>query len=162
MAKKNVIRSYPSVIIVRILCWLAIIIGIAMMVYEVVTATIPEPTGYIMLFSTPLMLGGFALILAACVAFVAANIADDMKTLRVNEYGIQKKTQEFRSEVLTRLHNLEQENLHLIQQQDKMIEQQEEMGEKSGIKLARRSGGAAVSRRAAPKEEETDYELDLH
>ena len=127
MAKKNVIRPDASVVIVRILSWLAVI-------------------------------GGIGMIVGACVVYMITNIACDLKTLRVNEYGIQGKTREFRNELLDRMHVAEQENMHLIRQQDEVIQLLKEAGGKPEGKAERRRG----VRVETPKEEETDYELDLH
>ena len=129
MAKKNVIRPDASAVIVRILCWLAII-------------------------------GGIGMIVGACVVYMITNIACDLKTLRVNEYGIQGKTREFRNELLDRLHVAEQENMHLIRQQDEIIQLLKEAGGKPEGKAER--GGRRGVRVETSKEEETDYELDLH
>ena len=129
MAKKNVIRPDASAVIVRILCWLAII-------------------------------GGIGMIAGACVVYMVTNIACDLKTLRVNEYGIQGKTREFRNELLDRMHVAEQENMHLIRQQDEVIQLLKEAGGKPEGKAER--GGRRGVRVETPKEEETDYELDLH
>ena len=163
MGKNNhVIRPYASVVVVRILCWLAIVCGIGMVGFVAFTAIVQDVEGFFMLFESPTMQTGIGLIAGACVVMMLTNVVEDLKTLRVNEYGIQKKTQEFRNEVLTRMHNLEQENLHLIQEQQKLVERLEEIGEKSGAKMVRRNGRTGVRVSETPKEEETDYELDLH
>ena len=141
MAKKNVIRPDASVVIVRILAWLAVIGGIGMIGYGIYTALEEQ-----------------AAIVGACVALMISNIACDLKTLRVNEYGIQGKTREFRNELLDRMHVAEQENMHLIRQQDEVIQLLKEAGGKPEGKAERRRG----VRVETPKEEETDYELDLH
>ena len=161
MAKNNVIRPYASVVMVRILCWLAVVCGIALLGFGIFTA-VTEGTEFLDVIGSPMILTGIGLIVFACVVMMLTNVVDDLKTLRVNEYGIQKKTQEFRNEVLTRMHNLEQENLHLIQEQQKLNERLEEYGEKSGVKAVRRSGRTGVRVSETPKEDETDYELDLH
>ena len=161
MAKKNVIRPYASVVMVRILCWLAVVCGIALLGFGIYMA-VTDGTEFLGAVESPTVLTGIGLIVFACVVMMLTNIVDDLKTLRVNEYGIQKKTQEFRNEVLTRMHNLEQENLHLIQEQQKLNERLEEYGEKSGVKAVRRSGRTGVRVSETPKEDETDYELDLH
>ena len=161
MGKKNVIRPYASVVMVRILCWLAAVCGIALLGFGIYMA-VTDGTEFLDAVESPTVLTGIGLIVFACVTMMLTNIVDDLKTLRVNEYGIQKKTQEFRNEVLTRMHNLEQENLHLIQEQQKLNERLEEYGEKSGVKAVRRSGRTGVRVSETPKEDETDYELDLH
>ena len=162
MAKNNhVIRPYASVVVVRILCWLAIVCGIALLGFGIFMA-VTEGTEFLDAIGSPMVLTGIGLIVFACVVMMLTNIVDDLKTLRVNEYGIQKKAQEFRNEVLTRMHNLEQENLHQIQLQEKLAERLEEIGEKSGVKTARRNGRTGVRVSETPKDDETDYELDLH
>ncbi len=155
MAKKNVIRPDASVVIVRILCWLAIIGGIGMIGYGVYTA-LEEQAAFVDVISRPGIIGGIGMIVGACLALMISNIACDLKTLRVNEYGIQGKTREFRNELLDRMHVAEQENMHLIRQQDEIIQLLKEAGGK-----AERSGRRGVRVETA-KEEETDYELDLH
>ena len=161
MGKNNhVIRPYASVVMVRILCWLAVVCGIALLGFGIYMA-VTDGTEFLDAVESPTVLTGIGLIVAACVVIMLANIVDDLKTLRVNEYGIQKKTQEFRNEVLTRMHNLEQENLHLIQEQQKLVERLDEIGEKSGVKTARRNGRTGVRVSETPKEDEMDYELDL-
>ena len=163
MAKNNVIRPYASVIVVRILCWMAIVIGIGMVGFVAFTATVTDISGVFQMFGDSVMMkAGIVQIVVACIVLMLTNIVEDLKTLRVNEYGIQKKAQEFRNEVLTRMHNLEQENLHLIQEQQKLNERLEDFGEKSGVKTVRRSGRTGVRVSETPKDDETDYELDLH
>ena len=162
MGKKNVIRPYASVVVVRILCWIAIVCGIGLIVFEFATAKFEDPEGFFLVLTAPYTLGGLGLIVGACVVMMLTNVVEDLKTLRINEYGVQKKTQEFRNEVLTRMHNLEQENLHLIQEQQKLNERLEDFGEKSGVKTVRRSGRTGVRVSETPKDDETDYELDLH
>ena len=157
MAKKNVIRPDASVVIVRILSWLAVIGGIGMIGYGVYTA-LEEQAALIDVISRPGIIGGIGMIVGACVALMISNIACDLKTLRVNEYGIQGKTREFRNELLDRMHVAEQENMHLIRQQDEVIQLLKEAGGKPEGKAERRRG----VRVETPKEEETDYELDLH
>ncbi len=157
MAKKNVIRPDASVVIVRILAWLAVIGGIGMIGYGVYTA-LEEQAALIDVISRPGIIGGIGMIVGACVALMISNIACDLKTLRVNEYGIQGKTREFRNELLDRMHVAEQENMHLIRQQDEVIQLLKEAGGKPEGKAERRRG----VRVETPKEEETDYELDLH
>ena len=161
MGKKNVIRSDASVTVVRIICYMGVIIGILLLGYGIYTAVDAGLPFNEVIYSS-MILTGIGVIVTACFFLMITNIADDLKTLRVNEYGIQKKTQEFRNEVLTRMHNLEQENLHLIQEQQKLVERLEEIGEKSGAKMVRRNGRTGVRVSETPKEEETDYELDLH
>ena len=63
-------------------------------------------------------------------------------------------------EVLDRMHVAEQENMHLIRQQDEIIQLLKEAGGKPEGKAER--GGRRGVRVETPKEEETDYELDLH
>ena len=155
MAKKNVIRPDASAVIVRILSWLAVIGGIGMIGYGVYTA-LEEQAAFVDVISRPGIIGGIGMIVGACVALMISNIACDLKTLRVNEYGIQGKTWEFRNELLDRMHVAEQENMHLIRQQDEIIQLLKEAGGK-----AERSGRRSVRVETA-KEEETDYELDLH
>ena len=157
MAKKNVIRPDASVVIVRILAWLAVIGGIGMIGYGVYTA-LEEQAAFMDVISRPGIIGGIGMIVGACVALMISNIACDLKTLRVNEYGIQGKTREFRNELLDRMHVAEQENMHLIRQQDEVIQLLKEAGGKPEGKAERRRG----VRVETPKEEETDYELDLH
>ena len=159
MAKKNVIRPDASAVIVRILCWLAIIGGIGMIGYGVYTA-LEEQAAWIDVISKPGIIGGIGMIVGAFVVYMISNIACDLKTLRVNEYGIQGKTREFRNELLDRMHVAEQENMHLIRQQDEIIQLLKEAGGKPEGKVER-SGRRSV-RVETPKEEETDYELDLH
>ena len=89
------------------------------------------------------------------------NIADDLKTLRVNEYGIQGKTREFRNELLDRMHVAEQENMHLIRQQDEVIQLLKETAGKPEGK-ADRNPRRGVRVTETLQDEETDYELDLH
>jgi hypothetical protein len=162
MGKKNVIRPYASVVIVRILCWIAIACGIGLIVFEFATAKFEDPEGFFLVLTAPYTLGGLGLIVGACVVMMLTNVVEDLKTLRINEYGIQKKTQEFRNEVLTRMHNLEQESIHMIQQQDKLLERLEEIGEKPERKTEKSSARRGVRIAEPPKEDETDYELDLH
>jgi len=159
MAKKNVIRPDASVVIVRILCWLAIIGGIGMIGYGVYTA-LEEQAAWIDVISKPGIIGGIGMIAGACVVYMITNIACDLKTLRVNEYGIQGKTREFRNELLDRMHVAEQENMHLIRQQDEVIQLLKETAGKPEGKAER--GGRRGVRVETPEEEETDYELDLH
>ena len=159
MAKKNVIRPDASAVIVRILSWLAVIGGIGMIGYGVYTA-LEEQAAFVDVISRPGIIGGIGMIVGACLALMISNIACDLKTLRVNEYGIQGKTREFRNELLDRMHVAEQENMHLIRQQDEVIQLLKEAGGKPEGK-AERSGRRSV-RVETPKEEETDYELDLH
>jgi hypothetical protein len=159
MAKKNVIRPDASVVIVRILAWLAVIGGIGMIGYGVYTA-LEEQAAFVDVISRPGIIGGIGMIVGACVVYMITNIACDLKTLRVNEYGIQGKTREFRNELLDRLHVAEQENMHLIRQQDEIIQLLKEAGGKPEGKAER--GGRRGVRVETPKEEETDYELDLH
>ena len=161
MGKKNVIRSDASVTVVRIICYMGVIIGIALLGYGIYVAVDAGLPFNEVIYSS-MILTGIGVIVTACFFLMITNIADDLKTLRVNEYGIQKKAQEFRNEVLTRMHNLEQENLHLIQEQQKLNERLEEYGEKSGVKAVRRSGRTGVRVSETPKDDETDYELDLH
>ena len=152
MAKKNVIRPDASAVIVRILSWLAIIGGIGMIGYGVYTA-LEEQAAFVDVISRPGIIGGIGMIVGACLALMISNIACDLKTLRVNEYGIQGKTREFRNELLDRMHVAEQENMHLIRQQDEIIQLLKEAGGKAEGK-AERSGRRSV-RVETP-------ELDLH
>ena len=156
----HVIRPYASVVMVRILCWLAVVCGIALLGFGIFMA-VTEGTEFLDVIGSPMILTGIGLIVAASVVMMLTNVVDDLKTLRVNEYGIQKKAQEFRNEVLTRMHNLEQESLHLIQEQAKLAERLEDFSEKGGVKTVRRNSRAGVRVSETPKEEETDYELDL-
>ena len=160
MAKKNVIRPDASVVIVRILCWLAIIGGIGMIGYGVYTA-LEEQAAWIDVISRPGIIGGIGMIAGACVVYMITNIACDLKTLRVNEYGIQGKTREFRNELLDRMHVAEQENMHLIRQQDEVIQLLKEAGGKPEGK-ADRNPRRGVRVTETLQDEETDYELDLH
>ncbi|MBQ6060868.1 MAG: hypothetical protein IJL36_05395 [Clostridia bacterium] len=155
MAKKNVIRSDASVTVVRVFCYMAVIVGIAMLGYGIFTA-INSQLSFEEILASTWIIPGIGLIVGACVVLMFTNIADDLKTLRVNEYGIQGKTREFRNELLDRMHVAEQENMHLIRQQDEIIQLLKEAGGK-----AERSGRRSVRVETA-KEEETDYELDLH
>ncbi len=161
MAKKHVIRPDASVVIVRILCWLAIIGGIGMIGYGVYTV-LEEQAAFMDVISRPGIIGGIGVIVGACVVLMFANIADDLKTLRVNEYGIQGKTREFRNDLMDRLHITEQENMHLIRQQDEIIQLLKEIGEKPEGKPEKGSARRGVRIAEPPKEDETDYELDLH
>jgi len=160
MAKKNVIRPDASAVIVRILCWLAIIGGIGMIGYGVYTA-LEEQAAWIDAVSKPGIIGGIGMITGACVVYMITNIACDLKTLRVNEYGIQGKTREFRNELLDRMHVAEQENMHLIRQQDEVIQLLKETAGKPEGK-ADRNPRRGVRVTETLQDEETDYELDLH
>lgn len=160
MAKKNVIRPDASAVIVRILCWLAIIGGIGMIGYGVYTA-LEEQAAWIDVISRPGIIGGIGMIVGACVVYMVTNIACDLKTLRVNEYGIQGKTREFRNELLDRMHVAEQENMHLIRQQDEVIQLLKETAGKPEGK-ADRNPRRGVRVTETLQDEETDYELDLH
>ena len=160
MAKKNVIRPDASAVIVRILCWLAIIGGIGMIGYGVYTA-LEEQAAWMDAVSKPGIIGGIGMIAGACVVYMITNIACDLKTLRVNEYGIQGKTREFRNELLDRMHVAEQENMHLIRQQDEVIQLLKETAGKPEGK-ADRNPRRGVRVTETLQDEETDYELDLH
>ena len=159
MAKKNVIRSDASVTIVRIFSYMALIVGIAMLGYGIVMA-VGTNTTLEGIITSMWIVPGTGVIVGSCVLLMFTNIADDLKTLRVNEYGIQGKTREFRNELLDRMHVAEQENMHLIRQQDEVIQLLKEAGGKPEGKAER--GGRRGVRVETPKEEETDYELDLH
>ena len=160
MAKKNVIQPDASAVIVRILCWLAIIGGIGMIGYGVYTA-LEEQAAWMDAVSKPGIIGGIGMIAGACVVYMVTNIACDLKTLRVNEYGIQGKTREFRNELLDRMHVAEQENMHLIRQQDEVIQLLKETAGKPEGK-ADRNPRRGVRVTETLQDEETDYELDLH
>ncbi len=159
MAKKNVIRPDASVVVVRIFSYMAMLVGIAMLGYGIVMA-VGTNLSLEGIITSIWIVPGIGLIVGACVLLMFTNIACDLKTLRVNEYGIQGKTREFRNELLDRLHVAEQENMHLIRQQDEIIQLLKEAGGKPEGKAER--GGRRGVRVETPKEEETDYELDLH
>lgn len=161
MAKKNVIRSDASVTVVRIFCYMAVIAGIAMLGYGIVMA-VDTQMPFVEVLASMWIIPGIGVIVGACVVLMFANIADDLKTLRVNEYGIQGKTREFRNDLMDRLHIAEQENMHLIRQQDEIIQMLKEIGEKPEGKAEKSSARRGVRIAEPPKEDETDYELDLH